>query len=227
MLQPKKPVKKYVPTAKEKKNLDDASKNINMRPPFTPEERKKMPKVGNMGSAKSGKSIKKAQNGMKQPSAMETLNKAKKSLSKKVMDRVSKIASKSLSKAKDGASFPDLNKDGKVTRADILKGRGVIAKKGATIKKAQTGSNIKPYEKSVKTSKQVGVKGNDLFRIDSAGKVLEKAITPQQKIDLRSKQTKDSTSTMNSRIKMDESAKRFGRGMKTGGAVKKCKYGCK
>jgi len=31
-------------------------------------------------------------------------------------------------------SFPDLNKDGKVTKADILKGRGVIAKSGAKIK---------------------------------------------------------------------------------------------
>lgn len=65
MLQPKpkKAVKKYVPTAQEKKNLEDASKNKNMRPPFTSEERKKMPKVGNMGSAKTGKTIKKAKNG--------------------------------------------------------------------------------------------------------------------------------------------------------------------
>lgn len=31
--------------------------------------------------------------------------------------------------------FPDLNKDGKITRADILKGRGVIKKKGGSIKK--------------------------------------------------------------------------------------------
>lgn len=37
-------------------------------------------------------------------------------------------------KAKSGGSFPDLNKDGKVTKADILKGRGVIAKKGASVK---------------------------------------------------------------------------------------------
>lgn len=44
-----------------------------------------------------------------------------------------------VTKAKNGKSFPDLNKDGKVTKADILKGRGVIAKKGATIKKAQSG----------------------------------------------------------------------------------------
>jgi hypothetical protein len=32
-------------------------------------------------------------------------------------------------------SFPDLNKDGKVTKADILKGRGVIAKHGASMMK--------------------------------------------------------------------------------------------
>jgi hypothetical protein len=38
-------------------------------------------------------------------------------------------------KAKNGGSFPDLNKDGKITKADILKGRGVIAKKGAKVKK--------------------------------------------------------------------------------------------
>ena len=34
---------------------------------------------------------------------------------------------------KKAKSFPDLNKDGKVTKADILKGRGVIAKKGAKV----------------------------------------------------------------------------------------------
>ena len=42
-------------------------------------------------------------------------------------------------KAKNGKSFPDLNKDGKITKADILKGRGVIAKKGATMKKCRYG----------------------------------------------------------------------------------------
>jgi hypothetical protein len=42
-------------------------------------------------------------------------------------------------KAKSGGSFPDLNKDGKITKADILKGRGVIAKKGASVKKCKYG----------------------------------------------------------------------------------------
>ena len=40
-----------------------------------------------------------------------------------------------MKKAEKGGSFPDLNKDGKITKADILKGRGVIAKKGAKMKK--------------------------------------------------------------------------------------------
>ena len=34
------------------------------------------------------------------------------------------------------AKFPDLNEDGKVTQADILKGRGVAMKKGGWIKEA-------------------------------------------------------------------------------------------
>ncbi len=37
-------------------------------------------------------------------------------------------------KMKQGGSFPDLNKDGKVTKADILKGRGVFKKGGSTKK---------------------------------------------------------------------------------------------
>ena len=44
-----------------------------------------------------------------------------------------------MKKAKSGGSFPDLNKDGKITKADILKGRGVIAKKGAKVGKAKMG----------------------------------------------------------------------------------------
>jgi len=93
--------KKSVSPVEDYKNMKDSKgRKGNMggegtQPPFTPAERKKMPKVGNMGSAKNGKSMKK--------------------------------------------SFPDLNKDGKITKADILKGRGVIAKKGASIKKCKTG----------------------------------------------------------------------------------------
>jgi hypothetical protein len=45
-------------------------------------------------------------------------------------------------KAKSGASFPDLNKDGKVTKADVLVGRGVIkAKSGKKMKSGGTVSS--------------------------------------------------------------------------------------
>lgn len=46
-----------------------------------------------------------------------------------------KVQERTIGKAQDGKKFPDLNKDGKITRADILKGRGVIAKKGAKVMK--------------------------------------------------------------------------------------------
>jgi hypothetical protein len=51
---------------------------------------------------------------------------------KKSFDSLPKLPMK---KAKSGGSFPDLNKDGKITKADILKGRGVIAKSGTKMKK--------------------------------------------------------------------------------------------
>lgn len=53
---------------------------------------------------------------------------------------VGKKGAKVVAKAKKGGSFPDLNKDGKITKADILKGRGVIAKGGSKVKKAQFGA---------------------------------------------------------------------------------------
>lgn len=48
----------------------------------------------------------------------------------------------SMMKAKSGKKFPDLTGDGKVTRADILKGRGVI-KNGGKVKKATGGKKMK------------------------------------------------------------------------------------
>jgi hypothetical protein len=47
-----------------------------------------------------------------------------------------KMKSGGIMKAKSGKSFPDLTGDGKVTRADILKGRGVI-KNGGKLKKSK------------------------------------------------------------------------------------------
>jgi len=53
---------------------------------------------------------------------------------------------------KKGGSFPDLNKDGKVTKKDILIGKGVLpktAKKGGKVKKAQKGTKT-PFQNYVK-----------------------------------------------------------------------------
>ena len=58
---------------------------------------------------------------------------------KKVKELTGMKSGGKIKKAKNGKSFPDLNKDGKITKADVLKGRGVIAKKGAKIAKCKHG----------------------------------------------------------------------------------------
>lgn len=59
-------------------------------------------------------------------------------LTDKPFKKVLKSGGKVVKKAKSGKSFPDLTGDGKITRADILKGRGVI-RKGGKISKARMG----------------------------------------------------------------------------------------
>jgi|ETNvirenome_2_60_1030617.scaffolds.fasta_scaffold43170_3 hypothetical protein len=44
------------------------------------------------------------------------------------VDKINKAFKPKKKKVKKKKSFPDLNKDGKVTFADVLKGRGVKAK---------------------------------------------------------------------------------------------------
>jgi hypothetical protein len=116
-------------------------------------------------------------------------------------------------KAKSGGSFPDLNKDGKITKADILKGRGVIAKKGATLKKqaavaiamkkagktpkAQTGNNIKVNPPAGYT------KGSGYKSFGKSG------------VSVKKMQYGGAAASMVPPM------------MKKGGATKKCKYGCK
>ena len=51
---------------------------------------------------------------------------------------------------KKGSGFPDLNKDGKVTKADILMGRGVIGKKKTKKKKMKAYKS--PMQKQVRKS---------------------------------------------------------------------------
>lgn len=88
-------------------------------------------------------------------------------------------------KAKSGASFPDLNKDGKITKADILKGRGVIANSGSKIKKAQNGGQpvLKP-SMTIKKSKLDSILNKRKASMDSTkadfNRRLEKAKTPKK-----------------------------------------------
>ncbi len=75
--------------------------------------------------------------------------------------------------------FPDLTGDGKVTKADILKGRGVIKKKGGSVKKYQDGGSKSKnaaleYDKQMLAkqqaenmkirSKEIGAKGRQEYK---------------------------------------------------------------
>jgi len=84
---------------------------------------------------------------------MATIKKACKGVSYPKSSSVSKRLG-SPSKAKSGGSFPDLNKDGKITKKDILIGKGVLpktAKKGMKVKKAQDGVRKFPEVKMTST----------------------------------------------------------------------------
>jgi hypothetical protein len=114
-----------------------------------------------------------------------------------INDRMPKKKMGGAVKAKNGKSFPDLNKDGKITKADILKGRGVIAKKGASIKKAQTGNNIKVNPPAGYT------KGSGYKSFGKSG------------VSVKKMQYGGAAASMVPPM------------MKKGGTTKKCKYGCK
>ena len=111
------------------------------------------------GMMKKGGKMKKAQAGASAPKkkAVDSVRsemfpgkmipKSKSNYENRNFDKTANALKPAAKKAKSGGSFPDLNKDGKITKADILKGRGVIAKKGMKVKKAQTGKKlVKDYD---------------------------------------------------------------------------------
>ena len=120
---------------------------------------------------------------------------------------------------KKGGSFPDLNKDGKITKADILKGRGVIAKKGMKVKKAQNGDSTKYYyNQSTKdimnATKIIKEKGSSSKEYDDAFKKQTESLGNLRRQSKKGKPGYD---------KMGNSMKKN----KMGGKTKKCAYGCK
>ena len=115
---------------------------------------------------------------------------------------------------KKGGSFPDLNKDGKITKADILKGRGVIAKKGIKVKKAMmgTGMHMMPDGSMMKNSMMK--MGGKMAKQAAVAIAMKKAgKTPKKKMNYGGAAASMKPTSM----------------MKTGGKMKmggKCKNGC-
>jgi hypothetical protein len=121
------------------KNIQDGIKNGTLNPDGTIKKPTKRGSESNTSRTpmKNGGKMKKAQSGYSMSNKFTVPQPAKDGSAE---SNKFKIPSKNKivipkKKAKSGGSFPDLNKDGKVTKADILKGRGVIAKKGAKVAK--------------------------------------------------------------------------------------------
>ena len=134
-----------------------------------------------------------------------------------------------VTKAKNGKSFPDLNKDGKITQKDILIGKGVLPKK------AQNGVKTSKYpsaEEKVKIAKK-------LYK-DNPGKIYSDAVKKaESKVPKKKMQYGGEAASMVPAMKSGGKMKKAGMHkmpdgsmmknsmMKSGGAMKKCKYGCK
>ena len=137
---------------------------------------------------------------------------------KRVAQSSGSRASNMLPKAKDGKSFPDLNKDGKITKADILKGRGVIAKKGAKVKKAQDGDTTQVQKPPVlkpkgRTGMAGGIEG-DLFDRSRRDRLFIRSMSKDS----------DSARRREMMMKSKSSVNKVG-GMKLGGKIKKAQAG--
>lgn len=145
-------------------------------------------------------------------------------------------------KAKSGGSFPDLNKDGKITKADILKGRGVIAKSGAALKKqAAVAIAMKKAGKAPKKMQYGGEaasmvpptmkKGGKMKKAQSGASFknitdmfgrtggFDGGMRNQMAASILKKKTQKPQAGGSSFLSKPT--------MKKGGATKKCKYGCK
>lgn len=150
----------------------------------------------------SGKMVDKKEHASRQDSMVKAMNKQyfsrpenKKSAPKKMKN--------------GGKSFPDLNKDGKVTKADILVGRGVIkAKKGVKVaKKAQVG---------------VALRSNQLKRL---GRLSAK--NPDKAKEVGSRMVERATRKKRGKEFVSKNLSELMPKSKYGSKMKKCKYGCK
>jgi hypothetical protein len=120
-------------------------------------------------------------------------------------------------KAKNGKSFPDLNKDGKITKADILKGRGVIAEKGTKVKKAQEGIVATPTLRRGQMKRLGRISAKNPQRADRvANRMIE-----------RDTRTERGEMFVNKKLSAERAKANAPKPLKSGGKMTKCKYGCK
>jgi hypothetical protein len=145
------------------------------------------------------------------------------------------MTKKKMTKAKNGKSFPDLNKDGKITKADILKGRGVIAKKGASVRKAGLGDVLGKVAK-VGGFGLAGMAANKLFGgkkkaaapgMAPAGAPAAPAAAPMAAAPAVAPMKKGGKVAAKKKMQYGGKAASMKPTMKSGGKMKKCKYGCK
>jgi hypothetical protein len=153
--------------------------------------------------------------------------------------------------AKNGKKFPDLNKDGKITKADILKGRGVIAKKGTKVKKAQGGDTLRGKDLEALAHQKRGMGQIDGRFVKKAGAIKNElgTLTPYQKKQLGEYMSKSGTAKKiyqalpnagrmfgksaadipkDSKLQNQRKGGIIKKSMKSGGKMtKKCAYGCK
>jgi hypothetical protein len=129
--------------------------------------------------------------------------------------------------AKNGKKFPDLNKDGKITKADILKGRGVIAKKGTKVEKAENGIATPTLRRG--QMRRLGrLSAKNPQRADRvASRMIERDTRTQRGEMFVSKKLAKDRMKANEPKPMKSGGKMAKPMMKSGGKAEKCKYGCK
>jgi hypothetical protein len=129
-------------------------------------------------------------------------------------------------KAKNGKSFPDLNKDGKITKADILKGRGVI-RNGGKMKKAQDGV-FAPI--TAKKSKVDSVINKRRAAMDSSRAAFSRKLQEAKAKIKSGKKSRNgsilSPSKKNTSNRLSSYGRVIGKSMRMGGTMKKCRGGC-
>jgi len=230
-VKPAKTVEKYIPTARQKKNIEDAKKNINMVPPFKSGGSMKKAKSGfaalappfdkatfadkiagakrNAGKAKSGTNMKKAQTGtVSKPSPYPTSGVGNSNMPAKSGTKMKKAFLGTILGGVGKSMLGGMGKEMLGGLAGKALG-GLMGKNGKSVKKAQNGNNVVPRNLNKRQLERVQ-RINETSR-DRANRVAN-----------RISDRRNARGAENLRMNGDAQFN-----MKSGGKMKKCKYGCK